>query len=50
MVLKISEHWVIFRTTPEHPVKLLTGKKRLKNSRPIEGSQLKRKANTLWRL
>ena len=40
MVLKISEHWVTFRTTPEHPAKPLTRKKRLKNSRPIEGPQL----------
>ena len=40
MVLKISEHWVIFRTIPERPVKPLTRKIRLKNSRPIESRQL----------
>ena len=40
MVLKFSEHWVIFRTISERPVKPLTGKKRLKNSRPVDDLQL----------
>ena len=38
MVPKLSEHWVIFCTTSERPVKPLT--RRLKNLRPIEGPQL----------
>ena len=46
IVSKIFDHWVVFRTTSECPAKSLTGKKILKNSRPVnEGSLYQRYTN-----